>query len=413
MVPADMSRWEPWFPSPAHGNRDSRMRRLLTIATVTLALGFAALVSWAPYAADRLKNRIVADETGAPSARALALVGRLRVADLHADSLLWGRDLLERHARGHVDVPRLVQGHVTLQGFGVVTRAPLVLDIERNEDDAADVITLLALAQLWPQATWGSFTERALYQARIFQELARRSDGRFAMIRSGADLEAYLAARAIDPSLTSGFLAIEGAHVLEGDLRNIGTLFDAGFRMMAPTHYFDTELGGSAHGESKRGLTDLGRQMVRDMEARHMIVDLAHASAATIADVLAIATRPVVVSHTGVRGTCDNNRNLTDDQVRAIAANGGLIGIGYWETAVCGRDGRAVARAIRHAVDVAGIGHVGLGSDFDGSVATPFDTTGLVAVVDALLAEGFGDDEIARIMGENVLAFLGTNLPPG
>ncbi|HEV7735739.1 MAG TPA: membrane dipeptidase [Candidatus Binatia bacterium] len=387
------------------------MRRFLQITAAALALSIAFLVSCAPYAADRLKNRIVADPSAAPSARAVALAGRLRVADLHADSLLWGRDLLERHSRGHVDVPRLAQGHVALQGFGVVTRAPLVLNIERNEDDAADVITLLALVQLWPQATWGSFKERALYQARTFQELARRSDGRFAMIRSGADLDTYLAARALDPSLTSGFLAIEGAHVLEGDIQNVDVMFEAGFRMMAPTHYFDTELGGSAHGESKRGLTELGRQMVRAMEARHMIVDVAHASPATIADVLAMAARPVVVSHTGVRGTCDNNRNLTDDQVRAIAANGGLIGIGYWETAVCGRDGRAVARAIRHAVDVAGIAHVGLGSDFDGSVATPFDTTGLATVVDALLAEGFGDEDVARIMGENVLAFLGSNLP--
>ena len=90
------------------------------------------------------------------------------------------------------------------------------------------------------------------------------------------------------------------------------------------------DIGGSAHGEVKGGLTAKGKAMIRLMEARKMIVDLAHASAATIDDTLAMATRPVVVSHTGVRGTCDNPRNLTDEQLKKIAATGGVIGIGYW-----------------------------------------------------------------------------------
>ncbi|MDE9553843.1 membrane dipeptidase, partial [Xenorhabdus bovienii] len=91
--------------------------------------------------------------------------------------------------------------------------------------------------------------------------------------------------------------------------------------------FFDTELGGSAHGIEKGGLTAAGADMVRRMEEKSMIIDLAHASTRTIDDILAIATRPVVVSHTGVKGTCDNIRNLSDDQLRRIAAMGGLIGI--------------------------------------------------------------------------------------
>jgi microsomal dipeptidase-like Zn-dependent dipeptidase len=181
--------------------------------------------------------------------------------------------------------------------------------------------------------------------------------------------------------------------------------------MMAPTHFYDNEWGGSAHGERKTGLTERGREMVRRMEARGMLVDLAHASAATIDDVAAVSTRPLVVSHTGVRGTCDNNRNLSDGQLRKIAATGGVVGIGYWEAATCGTDARAVARAVRHAANVVGVAHVALGSDFDGAVTEPFDTTGVVEVTDALLAEGFADEEVRAVMGGNVFRLLSETLP--
>jgi len=188
-------------------------------------------------------------------------------------------------------------------------------------------------------------------------------------------------------------------------------LFDAGIRMMAPTHFFDNDIGGSAPGVEKGGLTDKGREMIKRMEAKRMIVDLAHASAKTIDDVLAIATRPVVVSHTGVKGTCDNNRNLSDDQLKAIAKTGGVIGIGFWDTAVCGNDAKAIARAIRYAANLVGVEHVGLGSDYDGAIPAPFDTSGVVEITDALMAEGFTEQEIGMIMGRNVLRLLVQNLP--
>jgi membrane dipeptidase len=88
-----------------------------------------------------------------------------------------------------------------------------------------------------------------------------------------------------------------------------------------------------------------------------------------------------------------------------------VIGIGYWPTAVCGEDGQAIARAIRHAVSVAGIEHVGLGSDFDGAVTVPFDTAGVPLVTEALLAEGFSEDDVARVMGGNVVRLLEDTLP--
>jgi microsomal dipeptidase-like Zn-dependent dipeptidase len=258
----------------------------------------------------------------------------------------------------------------------------------------------------WPAATWSSLTERALYQASRLRGFAARANGKFTIVRSAADLRAYLERRRTDPQITAGFLGVEGAHALDGDLANIDRLYDAGIRMMAPTHFFDNDIGGSSAGADKIGLTAKGREMIRRMEARHMLVDLAHASARTIDDVLSIATRPVIVSHTGVKGTCDNSRNLSDDQLRGVARTGGVIGIAYFEVAVCGTDAAAIARAIRHAADVAGVDAVALGSDFDGAVAEPFDTTGLGLLIDALFQAGFREDEIAKIMGGNALRVL-------
>jgi microsomal dipeptidase-like Zn-dependent dipeptidase len=346
------------------------------------------------------------------SERAVELHKKLLVADLHADSLLWDRDLLGRASRGHVDVPRLIDGNVALQAFTAVTKTPYVwkMNIERN-DDSTDNITILAIAERWPPATWNSLTERALYQARKLRDASARSGGKLTLITTSAELSAYLDRRITDPHITAGFLGIEGAHALDGNLDNVDRLFDAGFRMIAPTHFFDNDIGGSAHGVEKGGLTDKGKQMIRRMEAKRMIVDLAHASAQTIDDTLAIATRPVFVSHSGVKGTCDNQRNLSDEQLKAIAKTGGVIGIGYWETAVCGQDARAIAKAIRYAANLVGVDHVGLGSDFDGAVKTPFDTSGLVQITDALIAEGFTGEEIGKVMGRNVLRVLIQNLP--
>jgi microsomal dipeptidase-like Zn-dependent dipeptidase len=375
-----------------------------------LLLGAAGFFFIAADQTDRRSNTVIPRRRPAVSEAARRLHQRLLVADLHADTLLWHRDLLRRSARGHVDVPRLLEGNIALQAFTVVTKTPRHLNIESN-DDRSDDVTLLAMAQRWPPATWFSLKERAQYQARRLDTAAARSGGRLTVVRSRSDLAAYLARRRLERGITAGFLGLEGAHALEGDLWSVDDLFGAGFRMVGLVHFFDNEFGGSAHGVAKGGLTGKGRDLVRRLEQRRMLVDLAHASPRTIRDALAIATRPVVVSHTGVKGTCDNVRNLDDDALRGVARTGGIVGIGYWQTAVCGTDGRAVARAIRHAAGVAGIDHVGLGSDFDGAVAQPFDTTGLVEITDALLAEGFTEAQVEQVMGGNVFRLLSEALP--
>ncbi|MSQ14962.1 MAG: peptidase M19 [Dehalococcoidia bacterium] len=334
---------------------------------------------------------------------------RLIIADLHADSLLWNRDLNQRGSRGQVDVPRLLEGNVTLQVFSVVTKAPGNLDLEEN-DESSDVLWQLVMGQKWPPSTWNSALERALHQARKLKATAQRSDGRLALVQSRRDLDELFERRRLG-SVVGAVLALEGMHALEGRLENIDRLFDAGFRMMAPAHFFDTFIGGSAHGVRKHGLTELGRTAIQRMEEKGITLDLAHISPAAFDDAITVATRPVVVSHKGVKGTCDNNKfNLSDAQLTKVARNGGVVGIGYWPRAVCGGDVSAIVRAIDHAVSVAGIDHVGLGSDFDGSVSTPFDAAGLVELTDALLAAGFSEEQLRKVMGKNVLRVLRGNL---
>ena len=208
-----------------------------------------------------------------------------------------------------------VDGNVALQVLAATTQSPRHLNLERNDDSSDDVV-LLALALGWPPATWRRLLPRALHLASRADRLAARSEGRFRVIRSAADLAAYEVARRERPAITAGLLAIEGAHALDGDPANVEVVADAGFRMMSPSHFFDNAFGGSAHGVAKGGLTDAGREMIRRMEARGMLVDVAHASVATIDDVLAMAARPVVASHTGLCGIADNARNLTDEQAR-------------------------------------------------------------------------------------------------
>ncbi len=374
-----------------------------------MVAGVAVLAAAQRYAESRF-NRVEHAPPYHVSAAARELHSSLTVVDLHADTLLWRRDVNTRSARGHVDVPRLIEGNVAIQAFTVVTKAPRGLNIERTEDKG-DMVRYLAVAEGWPPSTWNSVLARALYQAGALEKAVSKSHGRFTLIRSKPDLDSYLQRRRSDSKITAGFLGLEGAHALQGDLNNIDRLYDAGFRMIAPTHFFDNDVAGSASGVNKGGLTEKGGEMVRRAEAKHMLIDLAHASSKTIDDVTAIATRPVIVSHAGVRGTCNNQRNLSDKQLKEIAATGGVIGIGYWKTATCGTDARAIADAIRYAATLVGVDHVALGSDFDGAVAQPFDTTGVPLITDALLKEGFSPEQTRLIMGGNAIRVLRQVLP--
>jgi len=387
-------------------------RVLLAILLAMLA-ATAVFFVFVPAEVARQKNPVTVPPPYSVSAATASLHRQLFIADLHADTLLWGRDLLMQGRSGHVDLPRMLLGNVGLQTFSVVTQVPAGLNYTRNAGDAADMITPLAIAQLWPLPTWGSTLERALYQAGELRGFAAGSNGQLQLIRSGADLRRLLTARAGGQPVTGALLALEGAQSLEGGLQNLDVLYAAGFRMLGLVHFFDNAVGGSVHGERQGGLSEFGRAVLRRAEQLGMLVDVAHASAALVDDVLALATRPVLSSHGGVRGTCDNRRNLSDAQARAIAASGGVIGIGFWSRSTCGEDVAAIVRALRYAVDLVGVEHVALGSDFDGAVQEPFDVSGLPLLTQALLQAGFTAADIERLMGGNVARVLQAVLPAG
>jgi len=393
-----------------HRHRRSRGGWLVRGFLALVLLALAAFFTIAATEADRRLNTVTEPSAPRVSDDARRVHQSLFIADLHSDLLLWSRDPLARHDYGHTDVPRLLEGNVALQVFSVVTKAPWGQNYERTATDR-DQITLLAMAQRWPFRTWSSLKERALYQAARLNRAAEASGGYLSVIRTRGDLSRHLAARERDPSLLAGLLAMEGMHPLEGELANLDVFFDAGFRMLAPTHFFDNDVSGSAHGIEQGGLSELGRSAIRRMQAKGVVVDLAHASAKTIDDVLGISTHPVVVSHTGVRATCEGPRNLTDAQLRGIAATGGVVGIGFWPDAVCGSSIDAIAKAIRHAVDTIGAEHVALGSDFDGTTAVPFNASRLSRLTEGLLSAGFTPSELRLIMGENVLRVLRETLP--
>lgn len=360
---------------------------------------------------DRSVNALVATPLPAVSQPAQALHQRLTIVDLHADPLLWRRDLTKRHDYGHIDFDRMADGHMALQVFSSVTKTPRGQNYDSNGGDT-DNITILSIAQLQPPRTWFSLLERSVYHAQKLNQFASESQGSLRVIHSQSNLAQLLADRARGQAVMGGLLSVEGLQNLEGKLDNVDRLYEAGFRMLGLAHFFDNEVAGSVHGLKKYGLTPLGRRVIQKMEQRHMIVDVAHSSHAAIHDVLAMATRPVVFSHGGVKGTCNNNRNLTDEEIRGIAATGGLIGIGYWEVAVCEATPKGIARSIRYVRDLVGIEHVSLGSDWDGAVTAAFDTAHVASLTQALMDEGLTEAEIADVMGGNALRLFQKMLPP-
>ena len=381
---------------------------------ITLTLFGAAAVGFfgfLPGYVEGSMNQIDGQPLIAVSDEAKALHKTLEIVDLHSDTLMWDRDLNDKASRGHMDLPRLQDGNVALQLFSSVTKTPKGQNYDGNSDKT-DNITLLTIAQLQPVKTWNSLVERSLYHAQKRDAQVAASNGALNAIDTASQVENLIVGRQKDARAIGAMLTIEGLHNLEGKASNLDRLYNAGFRMAGLTHFFDNELAGSMHGMEKGGLTPFGRDIVRRMEAKGMIVDIAHLSHKSVADVFAMATRPVVSSHGGVQATCKVNRNLTDDEVRGVAKTGGVVGIGYWEGAICATSPRAAAKAMKHVRDLVGIQYVALGSDYDGATTVRFDTSQLVQVTQALLDEGFTAEEIRAVMGGNALRVIRAGLVP-
>ena len=387
------------------------MRKKIWIPATLIAAAAVGFFGFAPGYVEGAMNQIDGKPLIAVSDEAKALHKTLNIVDLHSDTLMWNRDLNDRASRGHMDLPRLQEGNVALQLFSSVTKTPKNQNYDGNGADS-DNITLLTVAQLQPVKTWSSLAERSLYHAQKRDDAVAASNNAIKAVNTASQLEALLAARQKDRRPIGAMLTIEGLQNLEGKAANLDRLYDAGFRMAGLTHFFDNELAGSMHGLKKGGLTPFGRDIVRRMEAKGMIIDIAHLSHKGVAEVLAMATRPLVSSHGGVQATCKVNRNLTDDEVRGVAKTGGVIGIGYWDGALCDTSPRAAAKAMKHVRDLVGIQFVALGSDYDGATTVRFDTSQLVQVTQALMDEGFTAAEIRAVMGENALRVIRAGLLP-
>lgn len=387
------------------------MRKLVWMPLALLALGAAGFFGFAPGYLEASMNKIDGQPLIPVSAEAKALHQTLQIVDLHSDTLMWDRNLLQRAKRGHEDLPRLQAGNVALQLFSSVTKTPRGQNYDGNAGDT-DNITPLVIAQLQPVRTWTSLTQRSLYHGEKLDRAVTNSDGKLAKVSNPASLDALLAARQAGKGPVGAMLTIEGLQSLEGKLANLDKLHAAGFRMASLSHFFDNDVAGSMHGVKKGGITPLGWQVVARMEELGMIIDIAHLSHQGVAELLPKVRRPVVSSHGGVQATCKTNRNLSDDEIRAVAKTGGIIGIGYWDGAVCETSPRAAAKAMKHVRDLVGISHVALGSDYDGATTVRFDTSQLEQVTQALLDEGFTPDEIRAVIGGNALRVLRAGMTP-
>jgi microsomal dipeptidase-like Zn-dependent dipeptidase len=379
------------------------LKALCGLILVLLLVGYLILsqIIWPRVDADM--NAVVDHVPYDISDTAAALHAELWVADLHADNLLWRRNPAKRHDYGQVDLPRLAEGGVEFQVFSAVTKSPEGQNFDGNDANAPDRITTLAQAQLWPLRTWDSIYERAAYQAQRLQKQERA--GRVHIVRTSADMA--------KTDRLLGLLLTEGSHPLEGDLANIARLKAEGYRAMGLQHFFDNALGGSMHGRSQAGLTEFGRAAVAEMRAQGIIIDVAHSSTQTVRDVLALTQDPIFISHGGTVAHCPRtaNRNLPDDVLQAIAARGGIIGIGFFNGAICDISPNGIADAIIDAVALLGVDAVALGSDFDGTVTTSLDSSELAAITGALLRRGLAETDIRAVMGENARRFFTENLP--
>ncbi|HKW41224.1 MAG TPA: dipeptidase [Gemmatimonadales bacterium] len=334
-------------------------------------------------------------------------------------------DISARLPDGHVDVPRMRAGGLTAAFFSIWVDARYGRRTAFRR--ALDLIAAV----------------RALADTNPEVELATTADG----VRAAA-ARGHIAA----------LMGVEGGHAIENSLAKLDSLYRLGVRYMTLTWNNGNDWAGSSTDVRRNGgLTAFGRRVVRRMNELGMLVDVSHVSDATVRDVLATTTRPVIASHSSCRALSHHPRNLTDDQLRAIAQNGGVVGINFYPVFLDdhfraqyeelrrrlgpeidsiraryrGRPGESAFEVdkfvgasaaeldvptidrlvdhIEHAVQVMGIDHVGLGSDFDGISVLPVplkDASSLPELVRALAARGFSDADVRKILGENFLRLL-------
>lgn len=197
--------------------------------------------------------------------------------------------------------------------------------------------------------------------------------------------------------------ALEGADALEGNINNLEKMYANGLRLLQLMHFRNNELGHTQTWPySPGGLTAFGESVVEEANRLGIVIDLAHSSTDTVKDVLAISRHPVIFSHGGVRALTDHDRAVTDEQIRAIAANGGVIGI--WPHGRHLTDVNEMVDYMEHVITIGGIDHVGIGSDLRG-VSRYVEGFGseanFHAIAKEFLLRGYSDDDVGKVMGGN------------
>lgn len=330
------------------------------------------------------------------SERARQLHRRALVVDAHADTLLriWSgeRTLGERSTRGHIDLPRLADGGVDVQFFACYIEA------EHKPDRGL---------------------RRVMQLVDLFHRELAANEGRMMLVLTAADFEAAKAAGKVGAVLT-----IEGGEAIGDDLAALRNLHRLGLRGLGLTwNQRNLIADGVDESRTNGGLTRFGVDVVRECNRIGILIDVSHLSEAGFWDVLEVSSKPIIASHSNSRAVCDHPRNLSDDQVRALAANDGVMGMNFAPGFLTRLDLRAktveeyreqvkgktsiesVIRHIDHLLELVGPDHIGLGSDFDGTSATPDgleDVSRLPALTEAMVRHGYSDEVIEKIMGRNL-----------
>src|SRR5271170_2381104 len=338
-----------------------------------------------------------------------------------------GFDLGARNALGSIDIPRMKEGGLGAIFFSIWIPSKI----------------------MGPEAV-----KRALAQIDAVHEQVRKHSSDLVLVTTAAGIR-----DAHKQGKIAALIGIEGGHMIASDLDTLRKFAGLGASYMTLTHSGNAEWADSSTDKPvHNGLTEFGKEVVREMNRLGMIVDISHVNDKTFADVLAVSKAPVFASHSDCRAICDAPRNMSDDMIRALAAHGGVIQINYhvgflsqefrnvdrahpeWEKAIaqeiqnrCGNregcqliEGDRITREyvlrgdlprvewtkiiehIDHAAKVAGIDHVGLGSDFDGA-NMPFgmeDASKLPQITNALLEKGYSEGDVRKILGENTLKLM-------
>jgi membrane dipeptidase len=270
----------------------------------------------------------------------------------------------------------------------------------------------------------GRAKDRALAMIGALLEQVRRHPDELELAASAADVRRIAGAGKI-----AALMGLEGGHAIEDDLANLRRYHELGVRYMTLTWNNANAWADSCYEHPHQGLTEFGREVVREMNRLGMVVDVSHVSDDTFFDVLETTSAPVMASHSSARALADHPRNMSDEMLRAVARNGGVVMINFQDWFVDPAKTptwNAVVFALRnlgwpdtplsllidhvdHVVAVAGVDHVGLASDFASTFLVPAgvkDAAGFPNITAQLVERGYPEDDIRKILGENALRVL-------